>query len=147
MSLKRKADTSSTSDAKKPKNATITSFFGPPKSVSVARTPAGEAKKAEIAKLPGELQELLAGKGFDKKKWAEKLTPEQRDLLGLEIETLHESWFAYLKDELVSKEFLELKRFLKREHEAGKKIFPPSEDVYSWYAIPFFHLKGYSSSS
>ena len=62
----------------------------------------------------------------------EKLTPEQKDLLALEIETLDESWLAQLKDEVVSKEFLELKRFLKKEHEQGKQIFPPAPDVYSW---------------
>ena len=40
-----------------------------------------------------------------------------------------------MKDEITSPEFLELKRFLKREVESGKKVFPPSEDVYSWYAF------------
>jgi uracil-DNA glycosylase len=53
-------------------------------------------------------------------------------LLKLEINTLHESWLAHLKDELITKEFLDLKRFLKREVESGKKIFPESKDVYSW---------------
>jgi len=75
---------------------------------------------------------------FDKKKWAAKLTAEQKELLKLEIDTLHESWFAVLKDEILSKEFLELKRFLAREEKAGKKIFPPPEDVYSWYVFHFF---------
>ena len=74
---------------------------------------------------------------FDKAKWVEKLTPEQKDLLTLEIETLHESWLAQLKDEILSKEFLALKRFLKSEHDAGKKIFPPAPDVYSWYGYAF----------
>ncbi|KAG8532691.1 uncharacterized protein KY384_002568 [Bacidia gigantensis] len=69
---------------------------------------------------------------FDKTKWVEKLTQEQKDLLALEIESLHESWLAQLKDEILSKDFLALKRFLKAEHEAGKKIFPPAPDVYSW---------------
>ena len=64
-----------------------------------------------------------------------KLTDEQRELLKLEIETLHESWLKELKDEVVSKEFLELKRFLKREVESGKKVFPPMEDVYSWFVL------------
>lgn len=75
---------------------------------------------------------------FDKGKWVEKLTPEQKDLLALEIASLDESWLAQLKDEIVTKDFLDLKRFLKREHESGKKIFPPAADVYSWYvyAIP-----------
>lgn len=70
---------------------------------------------------------------FDKTKWVEKLTPEQKDLLALEIASLDESWLAQLKDEVVTKEFLDLKRFLKKEHDSGKKIFPPAADVYSWY--------------
>ena len=61
-----------------------------------------------------------------------KLTPEQKDLLQLEIDTLDESWLYHLKEELVSPQFLELKRFLKKEYESGKKIFPPKQDIYSW---------------
>ena len=72
---------------------------------------------------------------FDKEKWIEKLTPEQKDLLALEIQSLDESWLAHLKDEVVSKDFLELKRFLKKEHEAKKTIYPPASDVYSWYVL------------
>lgn len=60
------------------------------------------------------------------------LTPEQKDLLQLEIDTLDESWLAHLKDEVVSPEFLNLKRFLKKEKDSGAKIFPPEEDIYSW---------------
>ncbi|KAM0803487.1 uracil-DNA glycosylase-like protein [Usnea florida] len=69
---------------------------------------------------------------FDKAKWVEKLTPEQKDLLALEIASLDESWLSQLKDEVITKDFLDLKRFLKKEHESGKKIFPPAADVYSW---------------
>ena len=109
-SLKRKATAlEASSGAKKPKatiDGSITSFFG------------GSASSA--------------AKNFDKKKWVERLTAEQRGLLKLEIETLHESWLVHLKEEIVSSEFLELKRFLKREREAGKRVFPPEEDVYSW---------------
>lgn len=78
-------------------------------------------------------------KKWDKEAWAKKLTAEQRDLLGLEIQTLHESWLRELKDEVTSKEFLDLKRFLKKEHESGKKVFPPAEDVYSWFVLPCIH--------
>ncbi|EEY17605.1 uracil-DNA glycosylase [Verticillium alfalfae VaMs.102] len=118
--LKRKAgDTPAASDAKKPKqNGSITSFFGAPKPVP------GAAKAAAAPEVP-------AAK-FDKAKWVAGLTPEQKDLLKLEIETLHESWLALLKDEVTSKEFLDLKRFLNRETEMGRKWFPPKEDVYSW---------------
>lgn len=60
------------------------------------------------------------------------LTPEQKDLLQLEIDTLDESWLAQLKDEVTTPEFLALKRFLKQEKNSGVKIFPPENEIYSW---------------
>ncbi|KPM37361.1 hypothetical protein AK830_g9194 [Neonectria ditissima] len=110
--LKRKANSSPNGgDAKKPKaNANIASFFGAaPKPVSG----------------PPALK-------FDKAKWLASLSQEQKDLLKLEIETLDESWLAHLKDDITTKEFLDLKRFLERETKTGRKWFPPQEDVYSW---------------
>ena len=106
--LKRKAEAAdvAAASAKKPKaNGSITSFFGAPKAAAVK---------------------------FDKAKWVEKLTAEQKELLQLEIDTLDESWLAHLKEEVLSKEFLALKSFLKKELEDGKTVFPPMEDVYSW---------------
>ncbi len=123
--LKRKAGADAGSDAKKPKQGNIMSFFGAPKP-SPAAAGAAKSGAAPAAATPK----------FDKAKWAATLTPEQRQLLQLEIDTLHESWLALLKDELVTKEFLELKKFLERETAAGKKWFPPKEDVYSWYFPP-----------
>ena len=118
--LKRKADAFSakSAESKKPKtNGSITSFFGAPKSTS-----SGPTNGAATVATPK----------FVKAKWVEKLTPEQKSLLKLEIDTLDESWLAHLKDEIVTPSFLGLKRFLKSEIESGKKIFPPMEDVYSW---------------
>ncbi|WYZ44309.1 hypothetical protein EsH8_VII_000745 [Colletotrichum jinshuiense] len=116
--LKRKAGTLSAADSKKPKqDGSIMSFFGAPKPAA--------GKGVAAAPEPPTVK-------FDKTKWAAGLTDEQKELLKLEIDTLHESWLAHLKDELISKEFLDLKRFLNRETEAGKKWFPPKEDVYSW---------------
>ncbi|TQS33539.1 hypothetical protein Golomagni_06111 [Golovinomyces magnicellulatus] len=114
--LKRKASDLATGDSKKPKsNGSISSFFGAaPKPAATATAAPAPATK------------------FDKQKWIDGLTAEQKQLLALEIETLHESWLALLKDDIMSKEFLELKRFLDRETKAGKKWFPPKEDVYSW---------------
>jgi len=130
MSLKRKAGDLATSDPKKPKaNGSITSFFGPPKVLSTSTKVTGTSTEATPA-VPAPASK------FDKEKWVATLTPEQKDLLKLEIETLHESWLKELKDEVISKEFLELKRYLKKEQEAGKKIFPPMADVYSW-SVPF----------
>jgi uracil-DNA glycosylase len=123
MSLKRKAADIAAAEAKKPKaNSSITSFFGPPKpnpSTSSTNPSKGSTDPAPALK-------------FDKEKWIAGLTEEQKTLLKLEIETLHESWLAVLKDEITTKSFLDLKKFLKSEAESGKKIFPPSEDVYSW---------------
>lgn len=124
MSLKRKAEGEALTDAKKSKaNSSIISFFGAPKTVSSTVKVTGT--DAETTQPPQVK--------FDKDKWLAKLTDEQKDLLKLEIETLHDSWLAQLKDEVTSKEFLELKRFLKKEVDSGKKIFPPMEDVYSWF--------------
>lgn len=123
MSLKRKAADIAAADAKKPKaNASITSFFGPPKSNP-------STSSTNPSKGPTDPAPALK---FDKEKWIASLTEEQKTLLKLEIETLHESWLAVLKDEITTKSFLDLKKFLKSEAESGKKIFPPSEDVYSW---------------
>lgn len=143
MSLKRKASTLPTSDAKKPKqNGSITSFFGPPKTVSTTQKPTGTATTS-VSSSPAPVTPVSK---FDKEGWVKKLTDEQRELLRLEIETLHESWLKELKDEITSEGFLELKRFLKREVESGKKVFPPAEDVYSWYIIPFHPIPSHPIS-
>ncbi|EME77788.1 uncharacterized protein MYCFIDRAFT_33163 [Pseudocercospora fijiensis CIRAD86] len=127
MSLKRKAADLATHAVKKPKaNASITAFFGQPKP-NPETSSANPSKPASSPTAPATIQPK-----FDKDAWIAKLNDEQKQLLKLEIETLHESWLAVLKDEVVSKEFLDLKRFLKKEVETGKKVFPPSEDVYSW---------------
>ncbi|KAK4239078.1 uracil-DNA glycosylase-like protein [Achaetomium macrosporum] len=120
--LKRKAAAQAGAESKKTKQGNIMSFFGAPKPSS---TSGNAGKSAASAPEP-------AGPKFDKAQWVASLTPEQRQLLQLEIDTLHESWLALLKDELVTKDFLELKRFLDRETAAGRKWFPPAEDVYSW---------------
>lgn len=135
--LKRKAGTAAGAEPKKAKQGNIMSFFGAPKPAPTSAAgsanggsssnSASTAASAAAAAAPEP-----AGPKFDKAKWAASLTPEQRQLLQLEIDTLHESWLALLKDELVTKEFLELKKFLDRETAAGKKWFPPKEDVYSW---------------
>jgi uracil-DNA glycosylase len=69
---------------------------------------------------------------FSKEKWVSSLTKEQKDLLQLEIDTLDDSWLAHLKDDVTTPEFLNLKRFLKKEQDSKAKVFPPNEDVYSW---------------
>ncbi|KAI9696870.1 MAG: uracil DNA glycosylase [Bogoriella megaspora] len=128
MSLKRKAADLAAEEAKKPKaNGSITSFFGQPKSSPPTSTTKASTTTSVSASLP-----TASPPKFDKEAWIAKLTPEQRTLLKLEIETLHDSWLPHLKDELTSPSFISLKKFLASEAQSGKKIYPPSEDVYSW---------------
>ncbi|KAH8727187.1 uracil-DNA glycosylase-like protein [Phaeosphaeriaceae sp. PMI808] len=113
MSLKRKAADAATDATKKAKaNGSITAFFGAPK-------PSPNAKTGAAAK-------------FDKESWVAKLTAEEKNLLKLELDTLHESWLPYLKDVLLTPQFLELKRFLAQQLKNGATVYPPMKDVYSW---------------
>ena len=158
-SLKRKAADVAGSSSKKPKaNASITSFFAAPKQPASSPISKNEDAKDDVelnsnsksspppssapSQPPSSTNTVSAvssvgapalARKFDKEAWVERLSQEQKDLLALEIFSLHETWLAVLKDEILKPEFLELKRFLKREREAGKTIFPPAEDVYSWY--------------
>lgn len=148
-SLKRKAgaDLAASIDPKKSKpgqQSSLMSFFGGPKGAAAASTSStnnsngsnGKAGTAKSGLAPATPEFFQSTSKFDKAKWAAKLTKEQQQLLKLEIDTLDESWLAVLKDELVTPSFLDLKRFLGREHAAGRKIFPPPQDVYSWYDGP-----------
>jgi uracil-DNA glycosylase len=116
--LKRKAAAATGgNDSKKTKaDGNIASFFG---AAPKPATSTSSASSAPAAK-------------FDKAKWVASLKPEQKELLQLEIDTLDESYLAHLKDDLVTKEFLDLKRFLEREYSSGRKVFPPQNDIYSW---------------
>lgn len=114
---KRPLENTKTEGVKKQKGGgSIVSFFGAPKTGS---------------SLPSSEKSGPAAK-FNKDEWVASLTPEQRDLLKLEIETLDIDWMAALKNQLVTKEFLDLKRFLKQEISNGVKVFPPAEDIYAW---------------
>ena len=118
MSLKRKAAEAAADATKKPKaNGSITAFFGAPKASPNSKAPTSAAAAR-----------------FDRESWVSKLTDEQKELLQLELDTLHESWLPHLKDVLINPQFLELKRFLKKELSSGKTVYPPMKDVYSWYA-------------
>lgn len=149
--IKRKADTNGTPDSssKKPKaNASITSFFGAPKpkpgapttSTNPSTTPTASQGTSGLkaSSTPSSSEPFLMGSApatprpFDKEAWVATLTAEQKSLLALEINTLDESWLRHLKDEIVKPDFLSLKRFLASEVTSGKKVFPPSGDVYSW---------------
>jgi uracil-DNA glycosylase len=105
MNAKRKATSSlsaavtSPSAPKKLKQGSLTAFFGAP---SVSRSVQTAAKSR-----------------FDKKAWISELTEPQKELLKytdlaailtgrLEIDTLHDSWLAVLKDELTKPYFLKV---------------------------------------
>lgn len=121
MASKRKADTLAANDSKKPKkDASLTSFFGQPKITPAANSGSNAAEAEGVASK------------WDKEKWVAGLSAEQKDLLKLEIDTLDPTWLAHLKDEIVTPGFLGLKRFLKKEIDSGKTVFPPMEEVYSW---------------
>lgn len=108
--LKRKAVDLAAAEAKKPKsNGSITSFFGAPK-----------VNPSTSSTNPSKPPTDPAPVKFDKDEWIAKLDPDTKSLLKLEIETLHESWLAVLKDEVTKKSFLDLKRFLKAEGERGE---------------------------
>jgi uracil-DNA glycosylase len=125
LSLKRKAPELPVNGNKKPKGiGSITAFFGAPKPVSTTAKVNGNSTGPSSSP---------AASSWDKDAWVKKLSEEQKQLLALEIGTLHESWLKELRDEITSESFLGLKRFLRTEAQSGKKIYPPSEDVYSWY--------------
>lgn len=114
MSSKRKLETPV-------KSKSITAFFKP------AEGPASKKRVISTASI----SKAVIPK-FDKTKWIEGLTAEQRQLLDLEINTLHDSWLAVLHQELVKPYFLNLKRFLEQEKKNKQTIFPPEKDIYSW---------------
>ncbi|KAI1821028.1 uracil-DNA glycosylase [Xylaria intraflava] len=127
-SLKRKSDSGTPDASKKTKvNGSITSFFKTP-----ATSTSTSTSNSSAAGAPPALK-------FDKAAWVAKLTPEQKTYLKLEIDTLDPSWLAVLKDEIVRPEFIALKKFLEKEQQAGKKVFPPPGDIYSWSRHTPFH--------
>jgi len=110
MNVKRKATASFSATAatpsapKKLKQGSLTAFFGPPSGSKNTQT--------------------SLKRRFDKAAWIDGLTPPQRDLLRyasiitwdfltcrLEINYLHESWLAALKDELTKPYFLKVPVF------------------------------------
>jgi uracil-DNA glycosylase len=108
-------------ESKRPKtNGSITSFFSAPK-------PKANGAATTKSAVPSSIS------SFNKQKWVATLTLEQKELLQLEIDTMDESWLAHLKEELIKPEFLALKRFLQKEKQMGVKVFPPEEDIYSWF--------------
>lgn len=126
--LKRKAGELATAaaetvaaTAKKPKvNASITSFFAAPKSSAAATSTTSDSTDVPPVST------------FDREKWVSQLSKEVRELLAVEIAHLEDGWLSALKEEIVTEGFLELKRFLRREKDSGKTVYPPEAEIYSW---------------
>ncbi|GMG28418.1 unnamed protein product [Ambrosiozyma monospora] len=122
-----------TSESKK---RSITDFFSvskKQKSTPSNATPASSKKTSSPVKAIKHHAQQPTLSTFNKQKWVDSLTAEQKELLDLEINTLDESWLAVLYTELTKTYFLDLKRFLKREWSTPNNvIFPPQEDIYSW---------------
>lgn len=114
---KRAAQTIADASAKKLKPSAITSFFKKD-AVVVSSTP------RSVTTVPST--------PFDKAAWIAKLNDKQRELLQLEIDTLHDSWLSVLHQELTQPYFIKLKEFLAKERKSSTAIFPPEKDVYSW---------------
>ncbi|KAH3676111.1 hypothetical protein WICMUC_002408 [Wickerhamomyces mucosus] len=77
-----------------------------------------------------------------KKNFIKSLTKEQLNLLNLEILTLEDSWFESLYLEFTKPYFLNLKKFLNQQLLQSNKIFPLSNDIYSWSRLtPFNQVK------
>lgn len=77
--------------------------------------------------------------GFNKEKWLGGLSAEERQLLALEINTMHITWLAHLHKELTKPYFLKLKRFLRAQSEAKKVVFPPPGHIYAWLHLTPLH--------
>ena len=121
MNVKRKATSSisaavsSPSAPKKLRQGSLTSFFAAPAGHNLHTGPKVR---------------------FDKDAWVNGLTPPQKELLKyepchfdiylikfrLEIDTLHESWLAVLKDELTKPYFLKVFCFNAKTNHAAQRI-------------------------
>lgn len=94
-----------------------------------------EEKKETVYKVEENTDEdftsICSHYNFNKDEWISSLTQDQRELLELEISTLHISWLAALHQTLTKPYFLKLKEFVNSQR-SSKTIFPPIDQVYSW---------------
>lgn len=128
------------------KKRLITDFFAK-KSTTTKNADVIEKKTVDLqeedVKVEGTAKEVLESDSsdpygafcsqfkFNKQAWIDSLTPRQRELLDLEINTLHITWLAALHQTLTKPYFLQLKDFVIAE-QLKKTIFPPNDQIYSW---------------
>lgn len=117
----------------------ITDFFvtkAKPKTETKVETTKVDAVEAEVdcvvEPFDDDYEKFATKYNFEKQKWVNSLSEEEKVLLQLEIETLHISWLVFLHKELTKPYFLKLKKFLQTQKSQGKTIFPPQDQIYSW---------------
>ncbi|KAI5961127.1 UNG1 [Candida margitis] len=112
--------------AKKPKSTDTSKVY--------EKTPIAAPSKGNDKTLTTKNNPLVTNQftTFNKQEWINSLKPEQKELLQLEIDTLHISWLSVLYKELTKPYFLNLKKFLHSQQQQSKTIFPKAQDIYSW---------------
>ncbi|GMM53516.1 uracil-DNA glycosylase [Maudiozyma humilis] len=128
----------------KRKRVSIEDFFKKDTGVKrVRRVTKATAVEPAAERVPQPVDTKVSLSSFKQTYAKEKLSPEQRELLALELDTLEDSWFEKLSAEFTKPYFLGIKSFLANEHNAKKAtVFPPKEDVYSWSRLtPFADVR------
>ncbi|CAR24791.1 uracil-DNA glycosylase [Lachancea thermotolerans CBS 6340] len=129
------------------KQKTLMEFFGGKKvSPAKKKTDATTAKvldtgtvAAAIPKRDGASLHQIGQQ--DKSEFRKSLTERQLKLLGLELDTLDDEWFAKLVSEFTKPYFLKLKDFVIEQQQTAT-VFPPPQDVYSWSRLtPFDQVR------
>ncbi|AET39169.1 uracil-DNA glycosylase Ecym_4090 [Eremothecium cymbalariae DBVPG len=126
---------------KSKKQRSLTEFF------SVSKTNATPSSNVEEQKVEKRVQSKVerncsvANVQLNEDKPVESfragLTPEQLQLLSLEMNTIDATWFRKLRPEFTKHYFLQLKRFVIGEQNQHT-VFPPPKDVYSWTRLTPF---------
>jgi len=123
--------------------STSTSTSTTATATAAGSTASASSSASVLPQVPADVLDTAAAAAAFEKSLSDKPLPGQggdlseRDLLRLELETLHPSWLSVLQKDLKSPHFLKLKRFLwaegvKSAGEASKTIFPPAREIYSW---------------
>ncbi|KAI9302945.1 uracil-DNA glycosylase-like protein [Cunninghamella echinulata] len=111
------ADANNTSGNNK-RQATLFSMFKP---LNPKKADQEETEAAVTESSPEEARQILSD-----------LDDEKKELLNLEMTTMHHQWLKVLKPELTKPYFLKLKKFLLQEKNDGQTIYPPENEIYSW---------------
>ncbi|KAH6587341.1 hypothetical protein BASA50_001270 [Batrachochytrium salamandrivorans] len=72
---------------------------------------------------------------------SDMVSTQHHPLLGLEYATMSPDWLDAFHLELLQSYFLNIKLFIQKEIDGGKKIFPSSENIYSFTKCPLKNIK------